>query len=244
LTLIIEKRMKVDLAARYQTMGDVHRDLQACLDRSQIQSHAVSSDKPREGEAEVEVEFEYEGIFSYHDKKDEPAVESKPDPIPELESTPVSIPESAEAITAESVEADDDSDHLEFEIKAIQQKHILCVETQPEIQDAFRRSLTKMGYRVILVSDAELATERFRETTPEGVIFDIDGYGEEGLNAFLDMYDKARDGGHELTSVVLLGPKQASYQEKLPNDDRLVVFVKPIKMKNLQNAILQLVPVV
>jgi hypothetical protein len=42
----------------------------------------------------------------------------------------------------------------------------------------------------------------------------------------------------------LLGPKQASYQSKLPKDDRLIVFVKPIKMKDIQNAITQLVPAV
>ena len=48
----------------------------------------------------------------------------------------------------------------------------LCVEAQSEIQDAFRKTLTKMGYRVILVGDPERAAERYRESPPDAVIFD------------------------------------------------------------------------
>jgi tRNA A-37 threonylcarbamoyl transferase component Bud32 len=123
------------------------------------------------------------------------------------------------------------------------QKTILCVEAQEEIQDAFRKSLGKMGYRILLVSNAEVAAERYREDMPDVVVFDIDGLGPDSLNAFLDMHEAAHDDGHDLAAVVLLGPRQHYLAKNLPNDARLVVLPKPIKMKQVQDAVIGLIPV-
>ena len=64
-----------------------------------------------------------------------------------------------------------------FEVKAVVAKTVLCVEAQAEIQDALRKGLTSWGYRALLVSDAETAAERFRESPVDAVIFDTDGQG-------------------------------------------------------------------
>src|SRR5690606_37961934 len=64
-----------------------------------------------------------------------------------------------------------------FEVRAYQQKKVLCVEAQDQIRDAFRKTLSRMGYRALIVGDAELAAERFRESPVDVVIFDIDGLG-------------------------------------------------------------------
>lgn len=130
----------------------------------------------------------------------------------------------------------------QFEVPAVVPKNVLCVEVQSEIQGAFRTTLAKMGYRVLLVSDAEVAAERYREAAPDAVVFDIDGLGDEGLDAFLDMHEKAHEDGHDLVAVVLLGVKQKDLAEKLPTDDRLVVLQKPIKMKDVQDALSDLAP--
>ncbi len=214
LTRIIEKMMKVDLKSRYQLMSEVHNELvefQTAAARSLGRQCAPQRTRRRSRMSSTSIRsFRIE--------------------IPSRSQSPRSgrcrnrKPRGEAASEAEP-------DHLDFEIKAIQQKHILCVETQSEIQDAFRKSLSKLGYRVILVSDAERAAERYRETTPEAVIFDVDGFGDEGLNAFVDMHDKAHEDEHDLAAVVLLGPKQAKLKERLPADDRLIVFVKPVKMK-------------
>ncbi|HEV3165159.1 MAG TPA: serine/threonine protein kinase, partial [Isosphaeraceae bacterium] len=65
----------------------------------------------------------------------------------------------------------------------------------------------------------------------------------EGIDAVLDMHEKAHEDGHELTAVVLLGPRQRDLAARLPTADRLVVLQKPIKMKDVQDALSQLVPV-
>jgi DNA-binding NtrC family response regulator len=129
-----------------------------------------------------------------------------------------------------------------FEVKAYAPKHVLCVEVQDQIQEAFRKTLTAMGYRVLLVRDAERAAERYRESPPDAVVFDADGLGPDALDAFLDMHEKAHEDGHDLAALVLLGPRQRDLSSRLPTDDRLVVLAKPIKMKDVQDAISQLVP--
>jgi serine/threonine protein kinase len=133
--------------------------------------------------------------------------------------------------------SDEDLFYAVFEKKATQQKHVMCVEVQESIRSAMKKSLTPMGFRVVLVSDAERAAEMYKESPPDAVVFDADGLGEEALTAFLEMHDKAHEDGHDLVGVVLLGLRQAELAENLPTDDRLIVLKKPIKMKDLQDAL-------
>lgn len=93
------------------------------------------------------------------------------------------------------------------------------------------------------MGDPELAAERYREQPPDAVIFDADGLGETAVDAFLDMHEKAHEDGHELAALVLLGPRQLPLREKLPTEDRLLVLSKPLKMKQVQDAITQLLPI-
>ena len=133
-------------------------------------------------------------------------------------------------------------DPLQDEIKALTTRNVLCVEAQAEIQDALRKNLTRMGYRVLLVGDAERAAERYRESPTDAVIFDADGLGSETLEALTDMHEKAHEDGHPLVALVLLSPRQAAIKDKLPTGDRLIVLVKPIKLKQVQDAITELLP--
>jgi CheY-like chemotaxis protein len=128
------------------------------------------------------------------------------------------------------------------EAKPVPSKTLLCVEAQTEIQDALRKQLSHMGYRVMIVSDAERAAERFRESMADAVIFDTDGQDAESIEAFLDMHSKAHEEEQQLVALVLLGPRQEALREKLPADDQLIVLSKPIKMKQVQDAISHLVP--
>jgi CheY-like chemotaxis protein len=141
-------------------------------------------------------------------------------------------------------EEEDDAPFTEegFEMKAFEQKNVLCVEVQDQIQEAFRKTLSQMGYRVILVRSVELAAERFRESRPDAVIFDIDGLGPDAIDAFVEMHEEAHENGHELSGIVLLGPRQGALASRLPTDERVLVLSKPIKMKDVQDALSQLAP--
>ncbi len=56
------------------------------------------------------------------------------------------------------------------------------------------------------------------------------------------MHEKAHEDGRPLAALVLLGPRQGGLREKLPTDDRLVVLSKPLKMKQVEDALHRLVP--
>ena len=136
-----------------------------------------------------------------------------------------------------------DEDHHELGSDHVDnRKRLLCVEVQPEVQDAFRRTMSKMGYRVILVGDAERAAERYIESPTDAILFDADGLGPQALDAFMQMHNKAHEDGHDLAAVVLLGPRQHYLAKRFPTDDRLVVLPKPVKMKEIQGALAQLSP--
>jgi serine/threonine protein kinase len=209
---IIEKMMKMELKARYQNMDDVVADL----------GRYAASLEPVVTKPSVVLT----------------SPTGQGDAMLDIESmfAPASVPEPA-------VEAHADPADLQpFEVKAVVHKSVLCVESQAEIQDVLRKTLSSMGYRVMLVSDAERAAERYREAPVDAVIFDTDGQGADSIAAFTDMHEKAVEDGHELVALVLLGPKQHALKEKLPAGDRLIILSKPIKMKQVQEAIEKLLP--
>jgi CheY-like chemotaxis protein len=148
-----------------------------------------------------------------------------------------------EPVAAEAPSASSEVSPNGFEVKAYVHKKLLCVEVQEDVQHAFRKILGKMGYRVLLVTDPERAAERYRESPPDAVVFDADGLGPHGIDSFLDMHAKALEDGGHLTALVLLGPRQHYLVKKLPTDEHVIVLPKPCKMKAIQEAISQLVPV-
>ena len=193
---IIGRMMKVDLKARYQTMGQVVDDLEAYLE-SLADRAAAASRK----------EAQHTQQTTRNDHK--------------------VLDEDEHGLGTEHVD---------------ERKRLLCVEVQSDVQDAFRKTLSKMGYRVILVADAERAAERYIEAPTDAILFDADGLGPHALDAFMQMHDKAHEDGHTLAAVVLLGPKQHYLAKKFPTNDRLVVLPKPVKMKEIQEALHQLAP--
>jgi eukaryotic-like serine/threonine-protein kinase len=223
LARIVEKMMKVDLKARYQRMEDVVTELERYQNSvREAAPESVAATTPAAPAIEA------------------PEVEEAPEFIPP-EYEEVSVPEPA----ASSSEQGSDESLQPFEVQSVKhgaQKCVLCVESQAEIQDALRKSLSRMGYRVLLVSDAETAAERFREADVDAVVFDTDGQGAESIDAFVDMHETAHEDGQQLRAVVLLSPRHEELKEKLPTDDQLIVLSKPIKMKELQQALARLAP--
>jgi eukaryotic-like serine/threonine-protein kinase len=206
LSRIIERMMKIDLKARYQTMDEVVVDLKAYRDTTSGGSeHALST--YAEGSLEEALALD-SSIFLTPAEEPEPApapVEPKPKPVP--------------------------------------LKNLLCVEAQAEIQDALRKSLGRMGYRVLIVGDPERAAERYAESPPDALIFDADGLGPDSFDALTAMRAKAEEDGLPFVALVLLGPRQEGLKEKLPAADRMIVLSKPIKLKQVQEAITELLPV-
>jgi serine/threonine protein kinase/CheY-like chemotaxis protein len=155
-------------------------------------------------------------------------------PHPEEPEAEPEAPAANLLLTEEQSEVFDSGQH---EVKAVEVRSLLCVETQAEIQDALRKNLGRMGYRVMLFADPERATERYVEAPTDAVIFDADGLGPEGLDSLAAMHEKAEEDGHPFAALVLLGPRQGTLRDKLPTGGRVEVLSKPVKLKEVQDAI-------
>jgi serine/threonine protein kinase len=218
---IVDQMMKMDLKKRYQVMHAVVSDLTAYRDK---QAGPVAAAPLAEIDLDDVIARPAPAAagdassFADHDEDSDPAAARGPD-------------ESGSEFQVPS-----------FEVKAVQQRRILCVETQPEIQDALRKTISQMGFRVLIMGDPEIAAERFAESEIDAVVFDCDGFGPDSIDSLINMRDTARDAEKSLVGVVLLGPRQRELQEQVPQDDGLIVLVKPIKMKQLQDSINQLLP--
>ena len=56
------------------------------------------------------------------------------------------------------------------------------------------------------------------------------------------MHDKAEEDGLPFLALVLLGPRQSGLKDKLPEAERMIVLTKPTKLKQVQEAIAELLP--
>jgi len=228
LSRIVEKMMKMDLKARYQTMSEVAADL-AEYREARFGEAAAAAKPPSEEMLAFDPELGssiFENPFLPRDL-DAPAPAAAPAPSPApaavAEAEPEAEPEAARPSVARGA--------------------ILCVESQPEIQDALRKTLGRKGYRVLLMADAAVAAERFREGPTEAVLFDLDGQAPDALRHLADMSARAEEAALPFRVLVLLGPRQADLEAQLPAADRRIVLAKPVKLKEVQDALAELAPI-
>lgn len=250
LSRIIEKMMRVDLASRYQTMADVAADFRTWRDA--LEGNAPVVEKAASEEDSLDDLLKLDSSIFQYSHRDEPEPEPEPEaepatgaavpgafeskPEPETGTVLEPEPETAPATEAESAAPSADQEPEPARTT------ILCVEAQAEIQDALRKGLSRLGYRVLLISDAEVAVERYRESPTDVVLFDCDGQNaSEALPALTAIHEKAEEEMRPLWALVLLGPRQAALREKLPKADRMVVLSKPVKMKQVQEALADLI---
>ncbi|WP_165074166.1 serine/threonine-protein kinase [Paludisphaera rhizosphaerae] len=254
LAQIVEKMMKMDLRSRYQTINQVLADLEAFRDGKLGTDAPISDDEleidPEIGSAlfrnpfistdpeapenraaaeEAALALDLEHFESQPDEADLDALLGTP-PV-EAEPEPVAVVEPAPAPPAP-------------EPHAAAPPTLLCVEPLTEIQDVLRKSLTRRGYRILMIADAERAAERYGEEPADAVLFDVDGLGPQALSHLEAMRDRAKAASVPFRVLVLLGPRQGALQEKLPSADQLAVLSKPLKLKDVLEALDRLAPVV
>lgn len=251
LSRIIEKMMRVDLASRYQTMADVTADLKAWRDALEGNAPVIQKVDDEEDSLDDLLRLD-SSIFqrSVHDEPEPPLatetevkVEDEPEPEAEVEAgeaAPETLASRSRADSEIILEAAPEAETGPAEPRT--RTTILCVEAQAEIQDALRKGLTRLGYRVFLMSDLDVAVERYGETPTDIVLFDFDGQEPgEALAALTALRDKAAEDARPFWALILLGPRQAALRETLPKADRMVVLSKPVKLRQVQEALADLV---
>ncbi len=111
---------------------------------------------------------------------------------------------------------------------------VMIVDSNPEMQDAFRKGLKKVGYRVLVVSDASRAIDRCdtNDKVADCVVFGCHSLGRSGLDAFNKFAEL--DNTKDTPAVLILADKQAELANDAELGERRVIAKLPLKMKQFR----------
>jgi eukaryotic-like serine/threonine-protein kinase len=114
---------------------------------------------------------------------------------------------------------------------------VMVIESNPELQELFRNSLKRLGYRVLLTSDPARAVARFRQDTAvaDCVIINAQELGQPALESFNAL------GGDRRTiyvpALLLLDQSQEEWKNETQTAERRIVLSMPISVKQLRETL-------
>lgn len=121
-------------------------------------------------------------------------------------------------------------------------RKLMVVESDTKMQNLLRDLFKKYGYRVLLTSDPDRLFQRFYENskTADVVLLSSGHIGSSAVEAFNRFGEEASTKSTPV--VLLLGDQQTSWKNHAKPDQQRVVLQMPVKLKELRQAILQILP--
>lgn len=122
------------------------------------------------------------------------------------------------------------------------QRPLMFVESNVELQNILRERLKAQGYRVLVTRDPDRAIERFSETPnlAECVIFSSGELGSDALDAY-NRFSTA-PATSAIPAVLLLGENQSAWRAEATTDERHVVVSMPLKLREFRELMNRLLP--
>jgi serine/threonine-protein kinase len=119
-------------------------------------------------------------------------------------------------------------------------KAVMIVDSNPSLQDVFRQSLKKLGYRVLVLSDPSRALERCDtdEHVADCVVFGCHSLGKTGLAAFNRFGELDRT--KNIPAILLIAQKQGALVKEARLNEHRVVATLPLKMREFRGVLKQL----
>ena len=124
-------------------------------------------------------------------------------------------------------------------------RSVFVVERDQRLQDALREKLKDLGYRVFIAADPARALDRYRQQPYDGVIIDAGTTGEEGRLVFDQIFKEAARKTLPCAGILVLSEEQADWVklvEARDHNDKAVVLVRPVSLKQLHRKLQELVP--
>ena len=118
----------------------------------------------------------------------------------------------------------------------------MVVEGNADMQDLFRDTLKRAGYRVLIIADPARAVNRCLQdpTAADCVVFDAQLIGKPAVECFNQLGDEPET---QLTpAVLLLGERQRAWQDEARIAPHRLVLGMPVNMKQLRTLLEQLAP--
>jgi eukaryotic-like serine/threonine-protein kinase len=120
-------------------------------------------------------------------------------------------------------------------------KAVMIIDSNPNLQDAFREGLKKVGYRVLVLSDPSRAIDRCdtEEHVADCVVFGCHSLGKSGLAAFNRFAELDRT--KNIPAILLIAEKQGAYVHEARLNKHRVVAKMPLKMREFRGVLKQLI---
>lgn len=114
------------------------------------------------------------------------------------------------------------------------QRSLMIVESNNQLQDQFRELFKKNGYRVLVTSDLQRPAKSFNEydRPADCVVFSTSELGARALQAFNEFGESPKT--QNISTILMLGAKQASFAEHAKITDHRAVMQSPIRMKEFK----------
>jgi serine/threonine protein kinase len=111
-------------------------------------------------------------------------------------------------------------------------KTVLCIETRPKHQDLLRDYLTKLNYRVLMLSDFQRGLTRMRNNPVDCLLLMADSVGEGLSEGFQDFLRWKRSAS--TAALIVLSQKQSEWKTALEEAGTTRVLVQPIQLRDIR----------
>ncbi|MDO5552718.1 MAG: serine/threonine-protein kinase [Planctomycetia bacterium] len=154
-----------------------------------------------------------------------------------LRDLEVALQKLAEGEASQLLSSDETTTSLAVAARRDDRKTILVVESNPQLQNLFRESLKKEGYRVLVMSDPERALERFEfpDHDISCVLLNAQSLGPNAVVGFNQLGKLPHSA--EVPAILLLDETQVAWGAKAHRNKWRLAVGMPITMKRLQEVI-------
>ena len=123
--------------------------------------------------------------------------------------------------------------------KKAEQKAVMVVESDIEMQNIFREAFKKAGYRVLVISDPERALERIKDDVlADVVIFNAQFIGPQALESFNELVEDKRI--NDTPAILLLDEPQIKWGAMAKRDRIHFTIAMPISLKRIREVVAKL----
>ncbi len=119
---------------------------------------------------------------------------------------------------------------------------VYVVESNAKLQDAFRDRFKKLGFRVLMSTDATQAIKRYQTQPYHALIIDAGTAGMDGVDAYRRVLKEAEMMNLDMAGVLILNEEQKNWGAGVVTLAGGRVFVRPVTMKQLADALAEKLP--
>ena len=117
---------------------------------------------------------------------------------------------------------------------------IFITEGDERLQDVLREKFKEQGFRVLMAKDPVRALERFRTQPFDLLVVNGATTGDDGILIFERIMNEAIRDQSPCKGILMLDDDQRGWEKKIASNDAIAIMVHPVKLKQLQKQVAEL----